>query len=110
MLLHDELCSSEGIVQGASSWFFRQKSLPLLFHGRKKVTLCKHTRCVIPDDPIIRINGSELSGGYKITAPSRKSAPFELAPPHKLPKLNERPGRSFDQIRYGRCEAMVVVL
>ena len=32
--------------------------------------------------------------------PSRKSAPFELAPPHELPKLNERPGRSFDQIRY----------
>ena len=25
------------------------------------------------------------------------SAPFELAPPHELPKLNEHPGCSFDQ-------------
>ena len=28
------------------------------------------------------------------------SASFELAPPHEVPKLNERPGRSLDQIRY----------
>ena len=31
--------------------------------------------------------------------PSQKGASFELAPPHEVPKLNERPGRSFDQIR-----------
>ena len=37
---------------------------------------------------------------YLMSAPSRKSTSFELAPPHEVPNLNERPGRSFDQIRY----------
>ena len=37
---------------------------------------------------------------YLMIAPSQKSASFELAPPHEVPKLNERPGRSFDQIQY----------
>ena len=36
---------------------------------------------------------------YLMSAPSRKSASFELALPHKVPKLNELAGRSFNQIR-----------
>ena len=40
---------------------------------------------------------------YLMSAPSRKGTSFELAPPHEVPNLNERPGRSFDSdsIKYG---------
>ena len=42
---------------------------------------------------------STFSEKYLMSAPSRKSASFELAPPHEVPKFNERPRRSFDQLR-----------
>ena len=35
----------------------------------------------------------------KMSAPSRKTASFELAPPYEVPKLNQRRGRSLGQIR-----------
>ena len=37
---------------------------------------------------------------YLMSVPSRKSTSFKLAPPHEVPKLNEHPGHSFDQVRY----------